>query len=71
MSKLTSTHTYVVLHVSRSTYEEIAKALWENGYPNYDGWAKDIDMSGIAINIKPEDLKPDERIGPWTKESGS
>lgn len=49
---LRQTHTYVILELSDSAYEEIAKKLEEAGYSHaFDGEGEKcvIDMHGIAV----------------------
>jgi len=54
MSRIRSTHTYSVLAISQSAYDEIAHLLREAGYDhafheNEDGHGTVIDMHGIAL----------------------
>ena len=46
---LRATHTYVLLDLSRSAYDEIAQRLREAGYHHAFAGDGAIDMQGIAV----------------------
>lgn len=55
-----TTHTYAILHVSPTCYEEIRERLAEAGYQHAfhhtPGEPEVIDMAGIALQVLPHDM---------------
>lgn len=52
MHQLRTTHTYVVMEVSPSAYEEIRKQLKDAGYAqafHFQDGVEQIDLSGLAL----------------------
>lgn len=69
MGRLTSTHTYVILELSRAAFDEIKTKMLHAGYHFAFDEQKDktiIDMHGIAVmeddEIKPPSLEVIEKV---------
>jgi hypothetical protein len=52
MGKLTATHTYVLMEVSKATYDEIANKLRDAGYEHTISDEGELDLHGIALVIE-------------------
>lgn len=44
-----STHTYVIMELSKHAYDEIAEKMREAGYDHAFGEDGEIDMHGLAV----------------------
>jgi hypothetical protein len=58
--RITSTHTYAILEVEKTTYDEIAQKLQNAGYDhvfNDTDKGKVIDMNGIALKRKEDEIQ--------------
>jgi len=51
-----TTHTYVLLELSRAAYDEIARKMREAGYDQAFDAEGEIDMRGIAVTREPTQL---------------
>lgn len=49
---LRQTHTYVVMNVTRGTYDEVARKMRDAGYDHVFGEDGEIDMHGVALGAE-------------------
>lgn len=54
-----STYTYVILHLSKAAYDEIAHKLKEAQYHHAFHEDGVIDMHGLAVQVEPEAKGPE------------